>query len=48
MKKNIVQINYQGFLGGEQIEVDNDFITMCQEYFRGKLEEKRKEFDELS
>jgi len=46
--KNKVQLNFRGFFGGSTIEVDNDFIIMCQEYFKKKLEEKKKELESLN
>ena len=39
--KNHVRLNVKGFFGGQTIEVDQDFVDMCLEYFK----KKRKELD---
>lgn len=40
--KNHVRLNPKGFFGGTTIEVDDEFVDMCLEYFR----KKRKILDE--
>lgn len=42
-----VQINAPGFFGGRTIEVDMDFVNYCRKYFENKLEEKKKELEEM-
>lgn len=39
--KNHVRLNSKGFFGGQTIEVDNEFVDMCLEYFK----KKRKALD---
>ena len=46
--KNKARLNYHGFFGGKTIEVDDDFISMCREYFEIRLAEKKTEFEKLN
>lgn len=39
--KNHVRLNAKGFFGGQTVEVDQEFVDMCLEYFK----KKRKELD---
>ena len=45
--KNYAKLNFYGFFGGKEIEVDNEFVTMCHDYFVNKYENKLKELEEL-
>ena len=38
---NHVRLNTKGFFGGQTVEVDQEFVDMCLEYFK----KKRKELD---
>lgn len=40
--KNHIRLNPKGFFGGETIEVDDEFVNMCLEYFK----KKRKALDD--
>ena len=46
--KNRAGLNVRGFFGGKTIECDTEFIEMCHSYFEKKLEEKKKEFEQLN
>ena len=46
--KNMAQLNVKGFFGGKTIECDTEFIEMCHSYFKNKLEEKKKTFEQLN
>ena len=46
--KNMAQLNVRGFFGGKTIECDTEFIEMCHSYFKNKLEEKKKAFEQLN
>lgn len=40
--KNNLCLNTKGFFGGQTIEVDNEFVNICLEYFK----KKRKALDD--
>ena len=45
--KNHVRLNAKGFFGGQSIEVDNEFVEMCLEYFKKKRKALDDEFAAL-
>lgn len=45
--KNEVQVNVKPFSGGGYIEVDIDFLRYCAKYWENKIEQKKKELEEL-
>ena len=45
--KNHVSLNPKGFFGGHTIEVDNEFVEMCLEYFKKKRDALEEEYKSL-
>lgn len=45
--KNNARLNVKGFFGGKTIECDEEFVKMCHQYFKGRLQEKNEEFKNL-
>lgn len=45
--KNHVRLNVKGFFGGETVEVDNEFVDMCLEYFKMKRKALDDEYTAL-
>ena len=44
---NHVRLNIKGFFGGQTIEVDQEFVDMCLEYFKKKRKELEIEYEKL-
>lgn len=46
--KTKINIAPQGWSGGSHITVDADFLEYCAKYYDKKIEEKEKEFENIS